>query len=357
MGGREWTESGDDVRLQDVGEFGLIARLRAITRRDDARVQVDIGDDAAVVASASPLVMTADALVEGVHFRRDWSAPQAIGYRALAASLSDVAAMGGRPLYALVTLAVSADERIADLEDLYRGMMALADTYDVRIVGGDVVSTPGPLVISVAVTGALWGSKPLLRSGIQPGDWLFVTGDLGGAAAFVDYMTGGKAVILTPEDEWSLRMRHERPAPQVTAAQLLARLAEQGTVGAGCTGLNDISDGLASELHELAEASGVRLLIHADRLPTPPAVRHYARAIGADPLDFALYGGEDFELVGAVNPAHAGQMLAQMEAAGVRVRIIGEVQDGEVGVDIRKAGQRVALPKGGYDHFGAKASR
>lgn len=340
------------MHLRDVGEFGLIARLRALTHREDARVLVGIGDDAAVVAGANTLVMTTDALVEGVHFRRDWSPMEGIGYRALAASLSDLAAMGASPAYVMVTLMVPHSETVEGLEELYRGMMQLADLFAVRVVGGDVVATSGPLTISIAATGELLGMRPLLRSGVRPGDWIFVTGDLGGSGAFVHYLASGKACVLTPEDALTLRLRHERPQPQVRAARVLATLTDDARRGTGCTGLNDISDGLASELHELAQASDVRLLIHAERVPTAPAVRHYARAAGVDPLDFALYGGEDFQLVGAVDPAQAGRLLAQMEGAGVRVTIIGEAEEGDVGVDMRKGRQRVALHKGGYDHFG-----
>jgi len=344
------------LRLQDVGEFGLIARLRAITERLDTRVHIGIGDDAAVVQGAGLIVMSADALVEGVHFRRDWSSLSGIGYRALAASLSDIAAMGAKPVYALVTLAVPETESVEALEDLYRGMMALADEHEVRIVGGDIVSTPGPLVLSVTVTGELVGAKPLLRSGVKPGDWIFVTGDLGGSGAFVHYRMHGKAVVLTPEDEWVLRLRHERPQPQVLAARMLAGLADRTGAATGCTALTDISDGLASELYELAETSGIHILLYGDRVPTPPAVRHYARAAGVDALQLALYGGEDFQLLGAVDPRYAGHLLAQMEASGVRTTVIGEAQEstGASAVDIRLRGQRMALQKGGYDHFERK---
>lgn len=333
------------MRVRELGEFGLIGRLRALIDRPDDRVHVGIGDDAAVVAGGRSLVLTADALVEGVHFRRDWISGFAVGYRALAASLSDVAAMGGRPLYALVTLCLSPDEDVEMIEQIYRGMAELADACGVRVVGGDVVRTPGPLVLAVTVTGELLGDRPLTRSGARPDDWIFVTGDLGGAAVFVDRMSTERGVVMTPEDEWVVRLRHERPQPQLLAAEILSRPDVQ------CTSLNDISDGLASELHELAEASGVSLLIDAERLPSPAAVRNYARSVRRAASDFMLFGGEDFQLVGTVSEASAGNLLAHMEAGGVRCTCIGRVRAGSSGVALRTADGVVSVPKGGYDHF------
>lgn len=353
------------MRMGEVGEFGLIGRLREIVERTDTSVLVGIGDDAAVVTGGSPLLLTTDALVEGVHFRRDWISMRDVGYRALAASLSDIAAMGGKPLHAVVALAVPFAEEVDALEELYRGMAELCDAFSVLVVGGDVVSTPGPLLLSATVTGELLGPSPLRRSGANAGDWVFVTGDVGGAGAFVHYKEQGEPVVLVPEDLHMLQLRHARPQPQIQAAAVLAKLAE-GREAGGCTSLNDISDGLASELHELAEASGVRLLISGDRIPTLPAVRHYARTMRMSPLDFALFGGEDFQLVGTVSDAAVGDLLAQMEAIGIRCTCIGRVHERSAlaeslgtersPVELQMQTGRVSLHKGGYDHFqGAQA--
>lgn len=336
------------VRVLEIGEFGLIRRLRAIVESSvqaTSDVLVGIGDDAAVVSCGGKMVLTADALVEGVHFRRDWISMEAVGYRAMAASLSDVAAMGGRPLFALVTLALPYDEEVEPIEKLYRGMVELCDASGVRIVGGDVVATPGPLMLTVSLTGELLGEQPLTRSGAQAGDWIFVTGDIGGAAAFVHRMQGkGATGILAADDEWSLRLRHERPQPQLAAARMLVACD-------CCTSLNDISDGLASELHELAQASGVQMRVWPGRIPTLPAVRHYARMADVTALDLAFFGGEDFQLVGTVKEAAAGALLARMEAVGVRLSYIGRVHEGDASVLLETEQGRVALGQGGYDHF------
>ncbi|WP_179122964.1 thiamine-phosphate kinase [Ferroacidibacillus organovorans] len=332
------------MRLHEIGEFGLIARLKEIVWRTDARVMVGIGDDAAVVTYERPVVMTTDALVQGIHFTRDTMTPETTGAKAVVATLSDLAAMGAVARHLLVTLALPPDTDVEEILAMYRGMADVCETYDVTLIGGDVVSTGGPLVISVTATGELL-DKPLLRSGAKPGDILFVTGDLGGSAGFLHALFADRLTMLMPLDLALLRERHQRPTPQFAAAQILAE--------EGCTSLNDVSDGLASEAHEIAEASGVHLVIEADRIPIPPALRAYARMGRESPLDFALYGGEDYQLVGTVDVRRAGRVLARMQASGVRFTIIGRVTDGAPGVELLSQGIYQTIEKRGYNHFEA----
>lgn len=332
------------VRLHEIGEFGLIARLKEIVWRADPRVMVGIGDDAAVVTYERPVVMTTDALVQGVHFTSETMTPKLTGAKAAVATLSDLAAMGAVARHLLVTLALPPDTDVEEILAMYRGMADVCNMYDATLVGGDVVSTGGPLVISVTATGELL-DKPLLRSGAKPGDILFVTGDLGGSAGFLHAFFADRLAMLNPLDQSLLRERHQRPTPQFIAAQIL--------VEEGCTSLNDVSDGLASEAHEIAEASGARLVIEAARVPIPPALRAYARLGRLDPLDFALYGGEDYQLVGTVDVRSVGRVLARMQAAGVRFTVIGRVTDGAPGVELLAQGVYQTLEKRGYNHFGA----
>lgn len=335
--------------VRDIGEFGLIDRLRAIVSRPDESVWISMGDDAAVVQYGRPVVLTTDALVEGVHFREDWIDYVSLGYKSMAASISDVAAMGARPLHALITLAIREDAEVEPLIDLYRGIAEAGETFCVSVVGGDVVRTTGPLLISVTMTGELMGERPLLRSGAQIGDVIFVTGDIGGAGAYVHAMSHTSVGCLAADDWAVLQLRHRRPVPQVAAADLLSTVIS-------CSSLNDISDGLASELHEIASASHVHLAVFEERLPTPPSVRHYARLCGVPASDFALYGGEDYQLVGTVARVEAGRFLASMQARGIRVTLIGRVEDGESGVELLSETGRIDLPKKGFDHFGGPRS-
>ena len=330
--------------VRDIGEFGLIERLRPFIAREDPTVRIGIGDDAAVVFYTRPVAMTADALVEGVHFRADLIDMRSTGYKALAASLSDLAAIGAHPRHALVTLALPRTQEVEPLLELYAGLGEAGRMHGATVVGGDVVATDGPLVVAVSMTGELAGERPLLRSGAMPGDAVFVTGDLGGAGAYVHWRTHAGCGGLTEEDAHWLRLRHQRPAPQLAAG---AALAQSGD----CHALNDVSDGLSSELHEIAAASGVRLVVTAERLPTLPAVRHYCRLAGLSPVDFALGGGEDYQLVGTLPYAAAGPMLSSMQGLGVRVTVIGRVEAGAPGVDLIAGGRRDELARGGYDHF------
>jgi len=338
------------VNVRDLGEFGLIERLAAIVNNTSAAVLVGIGDDAAVVAApAAPLVLTCDAVVEGVHFEREWSEPEAIGWRALTASVSDVAAMGARPQHVLLTLAVPQETDVSWLEGVYRGIRTACDAYGVTVVGGDVVSTPGPVLLSVTVTGVQCGAQPLLRSAARAGDVVFVTGDLGGCGAFVHRRTARPAVVLAPEDESVLYDRYAHPVAQVRA---MVALAEAGDIACA----DDISDGLASELHEIARASGVHVVVDAVRIPTSPALRHYAKQVSLSALDFALTGGEDYQIVGTVSPAKAGFLLARLEAVGVRATLIGRVFEGDAGVTLTYAdGAQRPLHRRGYDHFDSEA--
>ena len=332
------------VLVSEVGEFGFIARLKAIMERHDENVIVGIGDDAAVVRYNRPVVMTTDAMVHGIHFREDLIDAHDVGYKALVASISDVAVMGGRAMHALVTLAVPKEASVEPIVSLYEGMRQACDEFSVTVIGGDVVSTTGPLLVSVSVTGELLGEKPLLRSGAKPGDLVFVTGDVGASAAYLHFVEHKSALFLAREDEAVLKERHQRPLPQVQAGALLANFS-------GCTSTNDISDGLVSELHEIAEASDMGIIIEAIRIPTLPAVRHYARIAHVDALDFALYGGEDYQIVGTVAPDRAGHLLALCQSAGIRITLIGRVHDAGPCVELIRDGRRSELKKGGYDHF------
>ncbi len=333
--------------VAQVGEFGLLDRLRAIVEKSDDTVLLGIGDDAAVVTYPHHVVMTTDAMVYGIHFREDLIGDVAIGYKAVVASLSDIAAMGAKPMHLLITLAVSQTQEVEQLEAIYRGIKIACDRYDVTVIGGDIVSTPGPMMISVTATGTLYAQLPLKRSGASTGDLVFVTGDIGGSGAYIDYRKHHDRVVLSPEDIDALQRRHQEPTPQILAGELLAHFK-------GCTSTNDISDGLASELHEIAAASGVGIVIEADRLPICPAVRHYAKRAQRDAESFALYGGEDYQIVGTVSPTSAGALLAQAQAQGIRVSLIGRVIEDTPQVTLIDHGHHHVIGKNGYDHFRQK---
>ncbi|SIT05602.1 thiamine-phosphate kinase [Alicyclobacillus vulcanalis] len=321
-----------------MDEFALIRALAAKLPPPGEDVMVPIGDDCAVVEGKGRMAITTDAVVEGVHFRRDTLSPPQIGYRAVAAAVSDIAAMGGHPAWITIALAVPGAWPLEDVVALYDGVSEAASSLGASVVGGDVVSTEGPLWMSITAVGKV--DRPVTRAGARPGDVLFVTGSLGGSAAGLDILLGRRAG--SPVAQAALIARHRRPTPRIAFGREAARL--------GATALDDISDGLASELNEIAEASGVRLIVEADRIPVQPEVTEYARALGADPLAYALYGGEDYELVGTAPRDVFARLLAVAPIVGTPVAAIGRVEEGD-GVVMRRAGRLEVVARKGYNHF------
>lgn len=294
--------------LKKLGEFGLIERLAralpetALTRGASVtpRLLVGIGDDAAVwmPSPGARVVATTDALVEGVHFDLRFTGWRDLGWMALAANLSDAAAMGARPAFALVVLGVGPGRAVEDFEELYAGMGALAQQFGVSVVGGDVVSAPVTF-LSIALY-AEAGEQMLRRDSARPGDVLAVTGTLGDSAAGLRLLQ--ERVRLDTSDRQTLVERHNRPVPRVREAALL--LEE----GLRC-GM-DLSDGLLGDAERLARASGVEVNLRLHCLPISAALK---RVFPGEAYDFALGGGEDYELLVA-GPAPI------VERSGVRLQ-------------------------------------
>ncbi len=310
-------------------------------------LRVGIGDDAAVfaVAKGMEIVACCDAMIETIHFLRETMNAEDIGYKAMISNISDVAAMGGYPRYALISIGVPPHWTVDECERIYTGLYEAADKYGVRIIGGDTVATPDALHLSVTVLGEVEAGKAIRRSAAKQGELVFVTGTLGGSAAglhmLLDARTPGRNLASGFEE---LRLLHQRPEAQVAAARLLIRCP-------GIGACNDVSDGLASELWEIAEASGVSVYIEQDRLPILPLVAAYAHTVGADPVDWVLYGGEDYQLVGTVAERDAAELQAAFHQQGLPFAVIGRVKQGPPAVWMdTEAGQK-ALAKAGYNHF------
>jgi thiamine-monophosphate kinase len=294
-------------------------------------VAVGPGDDAAVVGDG--WVLSTDLSVEGVHFRREWITDEEIGFRAATAALSDLAAMAAEPVGLLVSMAYLPGGAV-DAEAVQRGVQAAAAAVGASILGGDVSRSPGPLVLDVTVVG--WTAAPVLRSGANPGDALWVTGCLGRSAAAVSLWRAGG----TPAPR--LRSAFARPTARVAVARALA--------GSGVpTAMVDLSDGLAGDAGHLAAAGGVRVIVETARLPVDAPDE--ATPGSPTPLDAALHGGEDYELLFTAAP---GAVEAWLQAAepGVALTRIGHVEAGE-GVWAATADGSLAPLSGGFDHLGA----
>jgi thiamine-monophosphate kinase len=328
-----------------LGEFDLIDRYFRPLGRDGAHaadgVPLGIGDDAAllVVEPGCQLVAAIDTLVEGRHFLRGCD-PRSIGHRALAVNLSDIAAMGGRPDWYL--LALTLPESVASfLEPFAAGLGALGGRHGVRLVGGD--TTAGPLTVSVQLLGQVPAGLALRRSGGRPGDRVFVSGTTGDAAAGLALERGAGAGGLDGSadpvsDAW-LRRRFLFPEPRVALGQALRGLA---------TACIDVSDGLATDAAKLAASSGCGLRLEAASLPLSSALRSLCTPVQA--LDFALSGGDDYELCFAIPPDCLDRLPAALAAGGVEATCIGELTAAP-GLVLLRDGHPTPAPRPGHDHF------
>ena len=343
-------------RIRRMTERGLRRGRHKDADVNAAGVEVGIGDDAAVVTvhAGTHLVATCDTMVETVHFDPRTMSDEDIGYKAMAANVSDIAAMGGTPKYALVSVSIPRRWHHRRLERLYDGLYACADRYGVNVVGGDTTKAPRHLTISVTLMGEVKEKHALLRSSARPGDVVFVTGYPGCAAAGLHVLLA-RGERAQPTDEWpapyaSLVQAHQRPDPSVRAGQIIA-----DTVG-NRSALNDISDGLASECLEISRASGYGLVLYDERIPIAPELAEYAKMHQYPVLDWVLYGGEDYCLVGT---APSGPALARLKKAFEKERlpffVIGEVSSERTRAGrlfrVDASGRTVEETRRGYNHF------
>lgn len=316
-------------------EFELIQKFFAAqsVARDD--VAIGIGDDAAVLTPppGKQLVVTTDTLVEGVHFLPG-SDPVAVGHKALAVNLSDLAAMGAEPAWFLLNIVLPAANE-AWLRDFCEGLFALASMHKIQLVGGN--TSRGPLVIAIEAHGFVPEGEAVRRSGAEAGDSIYVTGEFGDAALALQHKLGKRDLLAA--DFETIRSRCERPTPRVREGMLLRRFA---------TSAIDISDGLVADLSHILEASGTGALIVRDRVPISDTYRKQLDDIG---WDMALAGGEDYELCFTVPARHDAEFAHWQSKFGCRVTCIGEVVSGP-GLQILDAAGNIYRPaSAGYQHF------
>jgi thiamine-monophosphate kinase len=323
-----------------MGEFELLSKLRERLPVPDPRVRLGSGDDAAVTVPEGATATSVDALLDGVHFRRGEASAAQVGHKALATALSDLAAMGAAPGEAYVVLGAPPDLEEAELLEILDGMLALAERTGTTLAGGDLTRAP---VLTLALTVVGHADEPerfVTRGGAEPGDVLVLTGELGGAAAGLLLLeTPELAASLPAPTAEALRRRQLEPEPLLDAGRALA--------AAGAKALIDLSDGLGADAGHLAERSGVALHIDATALPFAEGVADVAAATGRDPLELAVSGGEDYELLTALPPQQVES--AQGALSKVKLTQIGAVVAGE-GVEIRLPGGEL-LESAGYDHL------
>jgi thiamine-monophosphate kinase len=345
------TQGSDSVTVAEIGEHALIERIRTRVPRPPASVIVGIGDDAAVVEPERNAleVLTTDGLVEGVHFDQAFADPADIGHKALAVNLSDLAAMGASPRLAMLSLLLPPSWPVASVDALVDSLLALAARFRVALVGGNISRSPGPLVVDVTATGAVHRRRVLTRGGARPGDELFVTGSVGGAAAGLDMLrraSAGRATAVQSlePDAADCARRYLRPEPRVRFGILLGR----NRAARACV---DLSDGLADGVRQIACASRLGAIIDADAVPVAPAARRWFEGRGLSPIDAALRGGEDYELLFAVASKGRSRLGAiQRLMKDVAVTRIGRLT-ADPALVLNRSGQVDSLPDG-FTHFG-----
>jgi thiamine-monophosphate kinase len=346
-----------------MNEFDFIKKIRTLTeeRGSASGLVRGIGDDAAVLKSiaGTDVVVSTDLLVEDIDFRRDTTQPDLLGHKALAVSLSDIAAMGARPRWALLTIGVPNDVWESEfLDKFYEGFFKLADRYHVRLIGGDISRTPGKIVVDSIVVGECLLHREVFRSGAQPGDQIFVTGFLGDAAAGLRLIERGARLHGPSTKEPVVPASGEQTNESHPIDHLLLRqLQPEPRVGWGlmlgnkqlATAMIDISDGLSSDLNHLCSESKVGALLDASSIPIDPIVKDLSGRRALDPLMLALHGGEDFELLFTAKPENVAKLPTRVD--GISLTRIGEIKEASAGVRISEGSRTWNLEPGGWEHF------
>ncbi|SDO15604.1 thiamine-phosphate kinase [Alkalicoccus daliensis] len=321
-------------------EFEWIRSI-APSKHRRASVIKGIGDDAAVIRPkvGYDIVLAVDTLVEGVHFTKNTMPLKAIGYKALAVNVSDLAAMGAEPLYYMVSIAVPKENwEQEEINEIYEGMGEAGEEYDMDLIGGDTISTSRDLVITVQVTGRVEEYRQLLRSDAETNDIVFLTGPVGMSAAGLDEL------LEKGKDAWGddpFIQAHQWPIAHVEHGRFFAESGER-------IALNDVSDGVAHEAKEIAESSGVDLHLDWEKMPRLDLFQHVPLT---KQRKWLLHGGEDFSLLGTMRASLFQQMKKQLQKKGLSLYQIGEVRPGRGNVWLKHEGTEKLLYDGGYTHF------
>ncbi|NOZ86429.1 MAG: thiamine-phosphate kinase [Deltaproteobacteria bacterium] len=341
------------VRMSDLGELGLMDELTDIFHQDSGTVKQGIGDDCAIVdiGGAKDILLTTDHLVEGIHFLSGTD-PFMLGRKSMAANLSDVSAMGGTALFALVNIFVPSNAEVEFVHSALAGIAQSAEEHDLVVVGGDTTASPGPIGISVTVLGQVRKGQALLRSGAKPGDLVYLTRSIGESRAGLQILSG---IILNPLFPERVRdylvRRHLDPEPECGAGN---SLGETGGVSA-CI---DISDGMGLDLSRLCKASGVGAEVLAESLPISQELSAFATATNQEQVPIAVSSGEEYALIYTTPPEQAGRVADAVSlACGRRPVCIGRITAGKTVNILLADGGKVDLKSMGHNHFKNEVER
>jgi thiamine-monophosphate kinase len=327
------------TRINQVGEFGLIDLIKKQIFSKGEQVVVNMGDDAAVVRSSPQrfLIFTTDTMVERVHFDLSYFTYEEIGWKAMVANLSDIAAMGGLPKFALVTIGLPKSMRTEDVLSIYRGASKIAKAYNCKIMGGDTTLVPRDLFVSIALLGEVEKGFLVTRSGAKKGDLICVTGKLGEAQAGLEFLKKHGRQKLP------LIRKHLKPQPRIREARILVKNLKINS-------LIDISDGLSSEILHLTNESHLGALVYERNIPISPKCLKFASILKRSALDMALSSGEEYELLFTMTRKDRSKLDKFMSK--LNVSVIGEMVDQKEGVKlITSSGKKTDLKKIGFTHF------
>ncbi len=339
----------DYTSLQDLGEFGLIDRIKKAVKIENASTKTGIGDDAAVLEPGQKqIVVSTDMLVEGVHFDLTFCPLKHVGYKAVAVNVSDIAAMNAQPTHITVSVAISAKYTLEAIEDLYAGIRAACASYKVDLVGGDTTSSSAGLIISITAIGEVAAGEAVLRSTAQVNDLICVTGDLGAAYLGLQVLNREKqAFMVNPDLQPELERKEYLVQRQLKPEARMDVIHELKELGVKPTAMIDISDGLASELMHICTQSNVGATIFQDKLPADEQVLDTAEEFKIDPVTCILNGGEDYELLFTVALADYDKIRHHPD-----ITIIGKIADKNEGVRIvMPSGNAYPLQAQGWRHF------
>jgi thiamine-monophosphate kinase len=333
------------TEVSEIGEFGLIDRIRSRRVPHDEDVVLGIGDDCAILRRGPVLeVLTTDCLVEGSHYQPGWLDMTDVGWKVIAVNVSDVAAVGGVPKHALVTLFLPEDLTVKQIDDLYDGMERCGEEMGVVVVGGDIVKINGPFGVSVTLAGVCERDEIVLRSGARQGDTIVVTGTLGDASVGLKALRDGTAGSESETMDGCIA-RFRRPVPRLRESRAIIEQLQP-------TSMIDISDGLLSDLWHIMEASGVGATLEAQEIPIGSGVIDFFGGNEEEALSQALAGGEDYELLFTIKSRFEEKLPDLAAGLGTKFTPIGKITAKGAGVRLAgQAGER-ELERGGFDHFG-----
>ena len=326
------------MKLSELGEIGFLKKIEALLPLSDKSVLIGIGDDAAAVrvSKGKILLSTTDLLTDGIHFNLRYISCYNLGAKALLVNISDIAAMGGIPKYALIAIAVPDNIKVVELNELYRGIKKTASLYNVSIIGGDTSGSKNSLTINITLLGEAKQANIITRGGARPGDKIFVTGTLGDSSAGLELLKKGKR-------KGFLINRHIKPIPRLKEACFIAknRLAAS---------MIDISDGLSTDLNHICRMSRFGAVIYKEKIPVSAELKNIR--LKKPPLHYALSGGEDYELLFTVNEKNVIKIYNAISKNRLSAAMIGEITERKKGILLvdSKGRQRPLLPAG-FNHF------